>query len=210
MRKRREASERYYQTISRFFFHQRGAPFFLSSREVMAISEWEEAGVPLDVVIEGIRACFESRRQREGKGRRISLTTCRPFVRQAFEAHRERRVGAGRKASRETDKRELLGQAAAEFLASCPAEFEKIRTIYARVLKDIRGIPEGELESLEKQVERLLAARTPESEKQEVWRTVLREHGGKDEEEKRRIFERILVRRMRERHRVPRLPLYYY
>jgi hypothetical protein len=38
---------RYFQEIARAFFDRRGAPFVLSSRDLVTIAAWEEQGIPL-------------------------------------------------------------------------------------------------------------------------------------------------------------------
>jgi len=88
----------YFQTIARKFIELRGTPFFLSSNELSLIEKWEAAGIPLRVVIEGIKSSFSRQRQNQEKGavsrRRIrSLFFCDPDVKQAFTLYRERTVG---------------------------------------------------------------------------------------------------------------------
>jgi hypothetical protein len=59
----------YYQTIGKFFIDLRGAPFFLSSKELAIISQWEEMDIPLRIVLEGIKESFE----RGEKGRETKI-----------------------------------------------------------------------------------------------------------------------------------------
>lgn len=60
----KEAGSKYFQSIALHFFKHRGAPFFLSSKELDYIAGWEKMGIPLHVVLEGIERSFESYRRK--------------------------------------------------------------------------------------------------------------------------------------------------
>ena len=67
-------TSQYFQAVSRFFYEQRGAPFFLSSKEIENIRKWKNMGIPLKIVLEGIKDCFVTHRGKSGrKGKILSL-----------------------------------------------------------------------------------------------------------------------------------------
>jgi hypothetical protein len=113
----------YFQTIARFFFEQRGSPFFLSSKELDVITDWKEKGVPVGVVLEGIRDCFTFSRAKPGRKNKIqSLVFCRSFVSRAFESYKERKVGSGLGTVTDEERKIQLEKAVERFLNTCPEE----------------------------------------------------------------------------------------
>ena len=86
--------DRYFQEISRAFLARRGVPFFLSPKDLELIASWEEAGVPLAVVLEGIDRAFaplpEGKRPR---GKVLTMAYCQNQVRKLHDLRRDRRVG---------------------------------------------------------------------------------------------------------------------
>jgi hypothetical protein len=84
----------YFQEIARVFFGLRGAPFVLSSRDAVAISSWEEKGIPLRVVLEGMERAFERHKMRAGGRKMSSLSFCEPEILKAgAEKTREKESG---------------------------------------------------------------------------------------------------------------------
>jgi hypothetical protein len=206
-------SGQYYQIITRFFLEQRGAPFFLSSTEIDVLAGWEKAGVPVRVVLEGLRLCFERYRKKPGgRGKVFSLVFCRPFVDQAFEAFQERRVGGERRPIRDKQKRLKLAGEVERFLADCPDELSDIKLIYSRAQRMIsRGEAEEErLEGLEQRVEALLCQKVSAAERKKIQEKIRFEYRGQTSEELKRIVELKLVKHSREKYRIPHLSLYYY
>ena len=54
----------YYRRIAKEFLQRRGAPFFLSPRDMAVIAGWEARRVPLAAVLEGIDRAFERSKSR--------------------------------------------------------------------------------------------------------------------------------------------------
>ncbi len=212
MGKTKNNTSLYFQTVARFFFEQRGSPFFLSSKELDVIGSWEEMGIPVPVVLEGIRDCFASHRRRIGRRNKIhSLVFCRSFVLRAFEAYRERRVGNSRKPSREKDKRIKLKKAVKRFLDSCPDEIMDISEIFSRVKAILsQEVDEEELEALEQQVEKFLLEKTSDAIKERIQKDVILEYGDRKGQEHIRILELRIIKHMREKYKIPHISLYYY
>ncbi len=103
----------YFQSVSRAFLARRGAPLMLSPAEVDLIAAWEKAGLPLDVVLEGIERTFDkpAAKSRRG-GRGPGLAYCRPEVERARRRWLERRVGESRPGAPAEDRSAKAARAA--------------------------------------------------------------------------------------------------
>jgi len=207
-----ERSE-YFKSIARFFFKQRGAPFFLSSKDLDLIARWEKRKIPLPVVLEGIRRCFENYARKPGKKTKIqALAFCEKQVLRDFDQHRERRVGSeGVRVERE----EKRGRALAEvkrFLRSHPPEVGYLKEAYSRAqgLLSRSHVDEEELERVESEAEALIWEHTPEDEKRKVKREAAAEFKWRDEESLSRISRIKRVKNMRDKHEIPYISLFYY
>ena len=80
----------YFRAVERAFVELRGG-MFLAPADWALVRRWEEEGVPLDVVREGIRTALGGPVR---GSRRISLRDCAPAVAAAFRALGGRRGGA--------------------------------------------------------------------------------------------------------------------
>ena len=81
----------YFRAVERTFLDLRGGGLVLSPADWDLVSRWEERGIPLQVVLSGIRATFS------GKVRvssRMPLAECARAVEAAFDARRGRQAGA--------------------------------------------------------------------------------------------------------------------
>lgn len=76
-----EEPDGYFRAIEEAFHRRRGAPLLLSPRDWALIGEWQRAGIPLRVVLQGIENCFDAHARRAPTARRInSLSYCRQEV----------------------------------------------------------------------------------------------------------------------------------
>lgn len=85
------APDDYFRAVERTFLGLRGAGLVLSPADWDLVRRWEERGIPLEVVLSGIRATFS------GKVRvssRMPLGACSRAVEAALDARRVRRAGA--------------------------------------------------------------------------------------------------------------------
>ena len=113
-----EGGNRYYREIAGRFLARRGAPLFLSAKDLDLIATWEKAGVPLAVVLEGIDRAFAGRGRRgPAAGKVLALSFCAPEVLRGFERVRDRRVGRDRALPARIDRRSAVRAAAEAFLA---------------------------------------------------------------------------------------------
>ena len=201
-----------FQTIARHFFRYRGAPFFLSSKDLDLIARWERMRVPLRTVLEGMQKAFEGPSRRRPKGKVFSLAFCQHHVQQAFELHKERKVG---KASLLPEIQEKKRRAIAEigrFLEALPAGKNSLRDLYARalvVLSD-QNPDEEELEGMDQEVERLLIEESSDKEIDEVKKITRTEYDSMNQEEFVSVWKMKLVKLLRERDKIPYISLFYY
>jgi hypothetical protein len=208
-----EKRSRYFQSISHHFLKLRGAPFFLSSKELDLIETWERMKIPLPVVLEGIDRAFEKERLKRVRRRTIlSLGFCNLQVLKAFEQFRDRRVGTRNKVVGKEEKKKKAKAEVKRFLENIPCEIDYLRESFSQVLRllSLKYINEEELEQKEREIEVLLFEKSSSPEKEEVKRKMLAEYEFVEEEEFQRIFKLRLLKRLREMYKIPYVSLYYY
>ena len=91
------ASDDYFRAVERAFVDSRGGGLVLSPAEWDLVCRWQERGIPLEVVLSGIRATFSERIRASP---RMPLGECARAVEAALHARRAQRAGAA--APRET------------------------------------------------------------------------------------------------------------
>lgn len=210
---RRALRSRYFQEIAQVFFDLRGAPFVLSSRDMVAIASWEETGIPLRVVLEGIRRAFENYRKRQAGGRKMSsLSYCSAEVLKVFAEFRERSVGRRSKEAFREEKRKKVRIEVERFLPSLSPEVGWLKDIYVEVLQVLsrKTVSEETLEKIEEDVEELILRNAPEADKAEVGKRVRAEFRGRPGREARDIYRIQLIKFIREKYKIPHLSLFYY
>lgn len=205
----------YYQTIEKFFIDLRGAPFFLSSKELDIISKWEERGIPLRVVLEGIKGSFEQRGNRRGKRRRpYKLDYCHSFVMRAFDLHQDREVG--RKKSSvlrgEKERKIKILLEVERFLADIPEELQPLMPIYAKLHKKLAGgeASEEELEKAEEIIERLIEENLSAAQTDAITAEIRSEFGRISGAKFEQIFRVKALKTEREKHKIPHVSPFYY
>lgn len=211
-RKIKEKS-RYYQSIARHFFIERGAPFFLSSKELDLIAKWERMEIPLFIVLEGIKNAFGNYRRKPGRKARIqSLGFCNLQVLRAYEQYRERRVGQKKGVIERNEKRKRAKAEMQRFLETIPLPIEYLKEKFSQaeqILSQAR-FDEEQLERIEEEVEELLFMNTPEDEKGKIKAEVLVEYEFREKEEFLRIFKIKLMKFLRGKYKIPYVSLYHY
>ncbi len=203
----------YYQSIARYFFKQRGAPFFLSSTELNLVENWEKMEIPLPVVLEGIKMAFDNTMRKSGRKTKIqSLAFCENQVLRAFDRHRDRRVGGERKRLERTGKKIRANAEIKKFLDILPSQIEYLKDAYSRAqrLFSQRHVDEEELERIEAEVEDLIWEHSLEEERKRVKKDVRSEYKIEEGEEFLRILRIKLVKAIRDRYKIPYISLFYY
>jgi len=85
----------YFTEIEERYLQRRGGGLLLSTLDWALIETWKDAGVPLEAVLRGIDAAFDSYEQRPSKTKKInSLAYCSQAVLTAAEDMKEAAVGA--------------------------------------------------------------------------------------------------------------------
>lgn len=191
---RRQKQSFYYQQIAQAFLARRGAPYVLSSQDMVTISSWEKAQVPLRVVLEGIERAFERSRPRLPRGRKMSsLSFCQTEVMKAHAEFKDRRVGRGQKVSSRDEKRKRARREVQSFLDSLSPDVEFLGDAYREALSALsrKNVEEEALERWDERVESL----------------ILREAGAAEQNETAALH---LIKEWREKYQIPYLSLFYY
>ncbi len=207
----------YYQAIEEYFVSRRGDPLFLSSADWHLIRKWRQAGIPLRVVLRGIRDALDGHAHSWGRERKVgSLAYCEQEVEVArerwgrslalgqepgldaagalrgFARDLERAHGLGRRGSEVAAAiaEELLGKAVEASLAEVESWLAEREARLLRALRADAG--PAALAALEARVDEALA---PYRDRMPA-----------------RVLEQIrrdsLARRLLEAHGIPRLSLF--
>ncbi len=209
----KEARSKYFQSIALHFFKHRGAPFFLSSKELDYIARWEEMEIPLHVVLEGIERSIEIYKRKPGRKAKIqSLAFCDLQVLKAFEQDRERKVGHKKRIVERHEKRDRAKAGVERFLEKIPHQISYLQEAYSLAQKVLSQshFDEEKLERIEGKIEELLWKNSLDEEKERVKRRIAKDYKFKEEEEFERIFKIKLVKVLRDKYKIPYISLFYY
>ena len=220
----------YFTEIEQHFQRRRGTALLLSTLDWALIETWKDAGIPLEAVLRGIDATFESYQQRPRKAqRRVNgLAFCSQEVLAAAEDMKEAAVGRTRPSH---DQAGIDPSEVAEYLARNAGQIAQAKLPdTARALADdtacsLRELASGSsahqpLEDLERRLtimeEKLFAvllAATPDEELVALRAKAEREiapyrskmPGAQIQQLQRQCVHKMLL----ERHGLPRLSLFY-
>jgi len=206
------AQSEYYQTIAREFFRRRGAPFFLSPKDIALIARWEKMKAPLDTVLEGMEMAFENFRKGGRSAKILTMGFCEVQVMKAFGRHAERKAGGARKTVHRDEKRKKLILEIERFLGAVPPGFEDLGASFERALALVRPAEAGEeeLERLDDEVDEALWRGASPEEKEALRRETAAEFAGKRGLDLDEVVRTRLAKALRDRHKVPYVSLFYY
>jgi hypothetical protein len=228
----------YFTEIEEHFQKRRGTLLLLSTVDWALIDTWREAGIPLEAVLRGIDAAFDKYDARPGNkpARRVNgLAYCAQAVMEAVEEMKEASIGMAKPAEQAADKTEEQGfeqERIAAYLTGCADTLRQaslagvaatagaeIVTRLGELAEAIRSAP-ADLEALERNLvvleEKLITAilaSTPEAEM-----LALKEQSAHELAPYRRKMQAVQIRqiehqflhkRLIEKHRLPRLSLFY-
>jgi hypothetical protein len=90
-----DAEAEYFQAVEEYFVSRRGDPLLLSNADWLLIGRWRRAGIPLRIVLRGIRDALDGHAHSWGHARKVrSLRYCEQEVATASERwHRAVRFG---------------------------------------------------------------------------------------------------------------------
>lgn len=207
-------TDRYFEEIAKHFLERRGAPFFLSAKDLDLVSSWERTGVPLPAVLEGIERAFAARRPgAPARGKVLALSFCRAQVEASFERHRERKVGGERRPPASgKDKWPEIRAEVERFLGKIPKGLEALRPVFVEAAAELAkpSVSEEALERLEAELERFLRALAGADERAAARNEILAEHKSLRGEALAAAVDLQVVRSLRAGHKIPHLSPFYY
>jgi hypothetical protein len=187
----------YFQEIESHFAQRRGTPFIVNAKDWALMKSWNEAGIPLPVVIEAIDSVFD---KQDAKGRKVNgLSFCKHAVKELWDERRELQAG-----SEEVSPEENAGprlEALAEAVARLAPQF----AVRIRELASEKSVPriEEKLIDVEQELVEALLEGAPDL------RGEARQLAtGADEKTRSRTEQAHLRRLVRERFELPRLTLF--
>jgi hypothetical protein len=129
----------YYQTVEEYFVSRRGDPLFLSNADWSLVRQWRLAGLPLRVVLRGIRDALDAHAHGWSRDRRVgSLAYCAREVDAARERW-ERALVLGRGEGGGGPETALDAFAHDLERASLPPSARPVADAIARELRERRG-----------------------------------------------------------------------
>ena len=206
-----EHQSAYYRTIAREFLRRRGAPFFLSPRDLSLIASWEERAIPLTVILEGIERAFENRRDRSRGTKGLGLSFCERQVERALAQRTDRAAGRRKAAAPRSAKQARVRAEVERFLGSPQPAGPDVAPRFQEALGLLSRTPPDEeaLERVDAEVDELLLARATPSERQAAHRDVQTDSPAPGEDIACQVRTQLL-KMLRTRGRVPYVSLFYY
>ena len=203
----------YYRAIANTFIKERGAPFILSSGDINQIRAWENKGIPLHTVTEGIRLFFSRHigRSRSKRGV-LPLSACAVSVERAYDMFLSRKVGSSGKRKKRENKYGAAGQRIDLFLKKMPMEAKPLESLIleARDILQSNNVDEDRLEILENMLEKRMVALIHPAEIERRRKRTEEDYPELDKEERERIALILAFRDLREKVGIPYLSLHYY
>jgi hypothetical protein len=134
----------YYQSVEEYFVSRRGDPLMLSNSDWTLIRKWRLAGIPLRVVLRGIRDALDSHAHGFDRGRKVgSLAYCAREVEAAAERWRRALAISGAEAGGVRDA--LEGFARDLERADLGPRGRAVADTIARELRGVAGVGLEEL-----------------------------------------------------------------
>ena len=224
----------YFTEIEEHFQRRRGTLLLLSTLDWALIETWRDAGVPLEAVLRGIDAAFDKHESRPAKSssRRVNgLAWCAQAVMEAAEDIQQASIGMAKPAAT-TQAQGFEHQRIAAWLTQCADTLEaaQLEGLAAETAHDVvlrlrelaTEAPSvgNNLESLERNLlvleEKLMTvilATTPEADlialKEESARELAPYRRRMQAVQIRQIEAQFLHKRLVDKHKLPRLSLFY-
>jgi hypothetical protein len=222
----------YFSEIEEHFQRRRGSILICSPLDWALMELWKEAGVPLEAVLRGIDAAFDKWERRARKTRKVnSLAYCQQEVLAAVEELQEAALGSRRDPSATTiGNAELVSffERNAQQIESATHPAEQVRALLAEQASTLRTLAgelstsqtPADLEALERRMtvmeEKLFAALWSHATDDELLDTrtqaerELAPYRGKmSAPQIDQLLRQYGNKQLLERHRLPRLSLFY-
>jgi len=202
----------YYQAIAREFLRRRGAPFFLSPRDLAVIAGWEGQRIPLHVALEGIGRAFDGRRDRSRGTKGLALSFCDSQVQKALSQDTDRRAGRRKALAPRSEK---VGRALKEserFLGSPAAGDREIRALFeaSSHLLSQASPDEEALGKIDDDINEILWRRVSQTDRDRLKREMTGEFSGMSRGEIEAAVRTRLVKAARQKDKIPYASLFYY
>ncbi len=204
----------YYGAVETYFVERRGSPLFITPAEWALVAKWEEQGIPVHVVMEGIERVFE-RPRAAAKPRKLGY--CRQTVEAAFRRFREVSFGGrdegaslGGPAEDRVDATAHLSRLAAELTDLAPELATQVARLGASGTS-LQAIEDGLTEIDEQLIdaaEDAMDAAECESLRTEAARSLAAYRDRMPEKVYRSALKSAYRRRLRVRAKLPRLSLF--
>lgn len=223
----------YFSEIEELFIRRRGRNLLLSPLDWALIETWQERGVPLHVILRGIETVFDGADKQPAKKRPIkSLLYCKEEIEAQYSAWLERQVGrrvsspqpevVNQKSESELFSDEMiaahLARTAAEIGAAkqeAGGDLRKTLEVVSESLAKLDGKNnaarqlEESLENLDALIDASLLKSFETAElKSEIERQIASYKNKMEREVYERTFDLMLLKRLREQARIPRLSLF--
>jgi hypothetical protein len=227
----------YFTEIEEHFQRRRGSGLLLNTLDWALIETWKDAGIPLAAVLRGIDEAFDRYNARPSKTRKVnSLAYCAQEVLATAEEMKEAAAGGSASASTSNEPKADSGfenASVADFLAKNADVLARaavpaiVQPLVAETVKNLREMAEAlrkapgtRLEDLERRLtvmeEKLMAALLASSSDDEL--VAIRAEADRELAPYRRkmpgsqidqLQKQYVNKRLLERHRLPRLSLFY-
>ena len=148
----------YFLEIEAHFISRLGTPFVLNSKDYVLMREWNEAGIPLAIVIEAMDSVFD---RFDADDRKVNgLSFCKDAVKKLWKERRDLHVGSEEASPEESPQPRLDALASELELASDVAV-----TAYAPRVRELareKSVPRIEEALMELEGELIATLATPE------------------------------------------------
>ena len=219
----------YFSEIEETFIRRRGKSLLLSPLDWALIETWNEKKIPLHIVLRGIEKVFDIYDAKPKKKRTIkSLSYCREEVEAQYEDWLETQVGKadGEDIAENDTAGEYSSQTINNYLESLTVDLENAKKYSANNLLDVLekviynlnqlksgfGDPEGletDLTNLEKQIDAVLLTNASNERKEEVEKELSGYKKQVESEVYRESYNLLLLKKLRDDAKIPRLSLFY-
>ena len=223
----------YFSEIEETFIRRRGKHLLLSPLDWAMIENWQEREVPLNIVLRGIEKVFDSYDAKPKKNRTIkSLMYCKEEIEAQYDEWLESQIGKNNAQEVEETKEISIfsHDTIAEHLENVSLQFENTKVsaknelgeTLERVWHRLQELKtsftdaetlETDLTSLEKLIDESLLANTDNEEfailKADTENQLKNYKKQMEAEVYQRTFDLMLLKKLHEKHEIPRLSLFY-
>lgn len=229
----------YFSEIEETFIRRRGRNLLLSPLDWALIESWQEREVPLHIVVRGIENVFDAHDKKPQNSRPVkNLFYCKDEIESQYANWLDMQSGKSRVPSSEfqvpsSENNESglfsdetiaahLNKLTLELNAAKKTADGQLNKVLEKVLRHISEFQkssmnaeklEGELENLDQRLDKFLLkftdAETLEKLKTETVEQVTNYKNQMEADVYQRTFDLMLLKRLRERHKIPYLSLFY-